>query len=133
MQLYFPNFQPVKLQENAEKDAHDFIIKMRVEYLTALASFYNVSTDYILGLTDIRSPSIDTQAIIAQTGLTEENVKTLEAFQSIPATANLAFINEFLPVILEGEAMIHYLLLKQTLKMPKQGKGSGMYCRCADP
>ena len=101
---------------------------MRVEYLTALASFYNVSTDYILGLTDIRSPSIDTQAIIAQTGLTEENVKTLEAFQSIPATANLAFINEFLPVILEGEAMIHYLLLKQTLKMPKQGKGSGMYC-----
>ena len=72
---------------------------MRVEYLTALASFYNVSTDYILGLTDIRSPSIDTQAIIAQTGLTEENVKTLEAFQSIPATANLAFINEFLPVL----------------------------------
>ena len=92
---------------------------MRVEYLTALASFYNVSTDYILGLTDIRSPSIDTQAIIAQTGLTEENVKTLEAFQSIPATANLTFINEFLPVLLEGEAMIHYLLLKQTLKMPK--------------
>ena len=92
---------------------------MRVEYLAALASFYNVSADYILGLTDIRSPSTDTQAIIAQTGLTENNVNTLEAFQSISATANLAFINDFLPVLLNGDAIFHYLLLKQTLKMPK--------------
>lgn len=91
---------------------------MRVESLTALASFYNVSTDYILGLTDIRSPSADTQAIIAQTGLTEDNVSLLEGFQSQKLTAHLGFLNDLISVIMESDMIVHYLMMKTTLTTP---------------
>lgn len=53
---------------------------MRVEYLTALASFYNVSADYILGLTDTRSPSADMQTACQVTNLNEHSIKCLLAF-----------------------------------------------------
>ena len=50
---------------------------MRVEFLHALATFYNVSADYLLGLTTVKTPSADMQAIVKQTGLSEENVRYL--------------------------------------------------------
>ena len=91
---------------------------MRVEYLTALATLYNVSTDYILGLTDIRSPSADTQAIIAQTGLTEDNVSLLEGFQSQKLTEHLGFLNDLISVIMESDMIVHYFMMKTTLTIP---------------
>ena len=92
---------------------------MRVEYLTALATFYGVSTDYILGLTDIRSPSIDTQAIIEQTGLTEKNTLLLECLQSQGSNANLDYLNDLISVSMDGDMLIHYLLMKTTLSIPR--------------
>lgn len=50
---------------------------MRVEYLRCLADFYNVSTDYLLGLSNVKTPSTDLQAVVAYTGLSEDNVATL--------------------------------------------------------
>lgn len=99
---------------------------MRVEYLTALAALYNVSTDYILGLTNIRSPSADTQAIIAQTGLTEENVSLLERFQSQKLTAHLGFLNDLISVIMESDMIVHYLLMKSILDTPARAKHGDM-------
>lgn len=47
---------------------------MSVKNLHALADFYEVSTDYILGRTDIKSSDTSIRAIVEYTGLTEESV-----------------------------------------------------------
>lgn len=52
---------------------------MRVEYLRCLADFYNVSADYILGISDIKSADKGIQTIIKNTGLSEESATVLHA------------------------------------------------------
>lgn len=47
---------------------------MRVEYLRCLADFYGVSSDYLLGISDTKTPNTETRAIVALTGLSELNV-----------------------------------------------------------
>lgn len=50
---------------------------MRIEYLHALAAFYGVSTDYILGLTDTKSPAQEVQDVCRITGLSENSICSL--------------------------------------------------------
>lgn len=45
--------------------------------ISALARHYGVSADYLLGLSDVIIPDTTAQAVIAYTGLSEENVLTL--------------------------------------------------------
>lgn len=47
------------------------------ETLVAIAKHYGVSTDYLLGLTECKSPDIDEQAICKKTGLWYDTVKKL--------------------------------------------------------
>ena len=47
---------------------------MSVKVLHALADFYEVSTDYILGRTDVKSTDPSIRAIVEYTGLSEKNV-----------------------------------------------------------
>ena len=50
---------------------------MRLSYLRCLADFYGVSSDYILGISPVKSQSMDIKMIVGSTGLSEENVMTL--------------------------------------------------------
>lgn len=50
---------------------------MRVEYLRCLADFYEVSSDYILGLTDIKDKDLTVREIVKSIGITEENISFL--------------------------------------------------------
>ena len=45
--------------------------------LVKIAKHFEVSTDFLLGITDTKTPDSTAQAVIAYTGLTEENVLTL--------------------------------------------------------
>ena len=45
--------------------------------IAELARHYGVSTDYLLGLSDVITPDATAQAVIAYTGLSEDNVLTL--------------------------------------------------------
>lgn len=54
---------------------------MRVEYLYCLADFYGVSFDYLLGKTDIPSPSLDIRKMCEQTALSRGIIKSLCANQ----------------------------------------------------
>lgn len=92
---------------------------MKVEYLLAFSAFYGVSTDYLLGLTDVRTPVSETQAIIKQTGLSEENALLLEGLQDMGAQAHLSFINDLIAFSTGGEMLLHFLLMKSTLSIPQ--------------
>lgn len=50
--------------------------------LAKIADYFGVSTDYLLGRSDIKTVDISAQAIIAYTGLSEENVTTLHNMAS---------------------------------------------------
>lgn len=52
---------------------------MRIEYLRCLADYYNVSTDYLLGIDDIQSPNCDTRASAKYTGLSEGSISFLHS------------------------------------------------------
>ena len=67
---------------------------MRVEYLRCLADFYKVSTDYLLGLTEIKSPDYSISATVQITGLTEENVIALALAKRISQTYIPAYSQE---------------------------------------
>ncbi len=84
----------------------------------AFAKHFDVSADYLLGLTRVMTPDVDTQGVISRTGLSEENVRLLEALQSYPASAYLEMANDFLRLILESKAMIHYVLMKTCIDVP---------------
>lgn len=58
---------------NIENDRRD----PGARVICKLADHYGVSTDYLLGLTEIKSPETTAQAVISYTGLSEDNVKKL--------------------------------------------------------
>ena len=68
---------------------------MRVEYLRCLSDFYSVSTDYLLGLSDVKTPSADLQAVVSYTGLSEDNAATLHTHK---------FASAFDPPLIYNEA-----------------------------
>ena len=51
---------------------------MRVEYLRYLADFYGVSTDYLLGLTDVKTPDASLRAVCEYTGLSETTIHSIK-------------------------------------------------------
>lgn len=59
---------------------------MRIEYLRVFSDLYKVSTDYILGLTNIQSPDYRIGDIVEITGLTEDNVIALALAKRISQT-----------------------------------------------
>lgn len=60
---------------------------MSVKNLFALASFFNVSTDYILGLSDTKSPNVDVKIMAEHLGLREEIIVELMKYQLSNADA----------------------------------------------
>ena len=50
---------------------------MRVEYLRYLADFYGVSTDWLVGLSNVRNPNPSVRSICEVLGLTESSVGVL--------------------------------------------------------
>lgn len=56
---------------------------MRIEYLRCLADFYGVSTDYLLGISDVKSPNQDIVTAVKMTGLTQESIQSLSFFHQL--------------------------------------------------
>lgn len=49
-----------------------------IENFTKIAKYFNVSTDFLLGLTDVKSTDLDIRDISEKTGLSEESIYNLK-------------------------------------------------------
>ena len=68
------------------------------EYLLKYAKYFNVSADYLLGLSDVSRPDVTITAICEYTGLDEKAVevlKSLKEFHSSIKTINKLIIDEY--------------------------------------
>lgn len=76
---------------------------MKIESLLYLATFYGVSSDYILGLTDIKADNFAVRKIAELTGISAVNVgllivnNALAKNFSVKEVAKLTGINEYIP------------------------------------
>ena len=55
-----------------------------VDTLRKIAEHFNVSADYLLGLSDVKSPDADAKAINKQTGLSERSIENLTIYKEYP-------------------------------------------------
>ena len=80
---------------------------MRIETLVKLANIYNVSADYILGLTNQPTPSTNTRAICDYTGLSESSVELLHKYNWSESSwyPELAFTKEYCGCNLEAKVI----------------------------
>lgn len=56
--------------------------------IVAIAKAYNVSADWLLGLSEVRSPDMDVQAVCQFTGLSEFAIRVLKIGETAPRAIN---------------------------------------------
>ena len=71
--------EAVKMWENDERD-------IKTQGMIALADFYNVSVDYLLGRVECKSMDLDLQTVCSKTGLTQQ------AYENLRASADKQYI-----------------------------------------
>lgn len=76
----------------------DRVNGMSIDTLNMLSDFYNVSTDYILGLTNIKTSNTTIKEICEITGLNEESIKSLERLKQtiLKDFEPIKWLNKFL-------------------------------------
>lgn len=52
-------------------------VKMPLDYIVRFAKYFKVSTDWLLGLTDIKTPDLNVRDICEKTGLSEEAIDVI--------------------------------------------------------
>lgn len=57
--------------------------KPDIEILYKIADFYKVSADYLIGITDVKTPDIETKAIANSIGLSEDAISVLRTENTI--------------------------------------------------
>lgn len=99
----------------------------RIETLLDMANYFGVSVDYLLGRTEIKSPSADVQTAVKITGLSEEAVNILD-FWTRPQNGTMEFtwlkeFPKFLSYLIENENALNLIdSLKNYLDL---NKGTG--------
>ena len=74
----------------------DGVTSPDVNGIIGMADYYNVSTDFLLGRTDVESPKMDIGSLCKTLGLSEEIVETLKLYHSAEGNDYLKIINKLL-------------------------------------
>lgn len=97
---------------------------MRIEYLRYFADFYNVSTDYLLGLTDTKSKNEDVQAVCRVTGLKEDYICNLMSLGDPEDVGYLReMVDEFLSYAIGDFGIVTYKNFRKYVDMLKMWDG----------
>lgn len=102
--LFTAQFYPISETpfEDYEKKADRFA-GMKVETLAGLASLYDVSADYLLCLSDVKSVNADVKAVMELTGLSESTVQTLISFNSDNASSSDSLAANFINMLMSDK------------------------------
>lgn len=85
---------------------------MRVEYLRILANYYGVSSDYLLGVSDVKSSNVSVQEMVKTVGLSEHTITALvNLCKSIPE------IIEANDTDIDKKLIFHYFLPSSTIDL----------------
>lgn len=106
---------------NGREPNYDTLIK--------IASLFNVSTDWLLGLTDIKSIDADAKAVGAYVGLSEKNIKYFHDLISSPTNSGgeyVSFINRVF------EDSYFHLMLHNLFSLEGSTMGEALYWRLWD-
>lgn len=117
---------------------------MRIEYVRCLADFYGVSADYILGLSDKKTPDVNAQAAMDYTGLSEDSITFLNSLKTIGIENELTSVIDNLifdfRYATAGESVAPlafliywYLNYKGNGKIDKMVHFNGQILDCNDP
>ena len=78
------------------------------EQIIKIANFFNVSSDYLLGLTDVKTTDTDLKMIVDYTGLSEECIKEISpGISENPYANECAYILNQLFSTKEGQTITH--------------------------
>ena len=86
-------YQTFKKYLNATSDCS-------ITNLSIIADYYGVSTDYLLGRTNTKSPNTDIQAVCNTIGLSEKTILLLQKWNE--SADNKRFYNSYISTILEN-------------------------------
>lgn len=96
--------------------------KINGKYLTIYSKFFNCSTDYLLGITDIKTVNLEIRQMCELTGLSEKAIGNFIAVSDVDfSDLSLEIVNEFWNFILESnlteELRLDWIcLMKQKLE-----------------
>jgi len=85
---------------------------MRIEYLRCISDYYGVSTDWLLGLTDVQIPDLEDRKICEKTGLSPNALKVLERLKNTTPflfSAEEQPLMDILNALLESESLLDIL------------------------
>ena len=102
----------LKISRQAVSQYADGSAQPNIEKIALIARFFNVSSDYLIGLSDLEVVNIKTREICEKTGLSEASINRLMSAVKRKKTTWAAVINQFLlqPRILD--ALHAYLFIK---------------------
>lgn len=111
------------------------------ETLVKIADFFSVSTDYLLGISNIKTPDTTAQAVIEYTGLSEDNISTLHRMRKAAVNEPgetekdgivslnagepyLDFLNDILDAVYTGKETFvrEYILLRYYAEWLRSGE-----------
>lgn len=105
--------EKVKSWENNER-------QIKAGDITKLADFFSVSADYILGRSDVASPSADVQAVCAFTKLSERSIQAIAYLQH----SEIFSYNPINAFFSSKEVDVLFAWMDQTLKAAGEAKTS---------
>lgn len=89
--------------------------------IITLAKYFSVSTDYLLGLTKIKSTNEDVQAVCAVTGLRDDNIYDLMGLTNPKDAVYLReMVNEFLSFAVDDCAICTYKAFRKYIDLDNQ-------------
>lgn len=87
--------------------------KPNADVIAAIARFFSVSADYLLGISPIQTQDITTKEMCAQLGLSEWNIKSLKNAVKYKDETILDFLNEILYRLPYSYLIQEYSILQQ--------------------
>ena len=117
----------VGVSRQAVSQYYNGLTQPNADTIIKIAKYFNVSTDYLLGLTDKRTPNTELRAMCEYTGLTETAIKMLREKRKSPTVSQIIESNEFWDIVQNiNSALINFDTLYPSGKINAESAAAQM-------